>query len=473
MDAIVGKLKAQRGDTQRQSAGDDDTVVATGQAANPPPSAANADSGTAQSASGARATTASNAAVVTASQGSTADASPADAATANGAGTTTVPSDFSQPETLILATHGRWQDAKDDAGDDASTPAANVTAASQSQMATNTAQLPANPAQVIAAAVVVEPQMNAQPETNNGGALAIGAPASGHAKPAIAMAIAGDQAGVPGAGATTDGAATKPKLSGTDNTNTAASGSSGGDAQIQPSNRNFTEQAETQTAGDTALPEQTDGPASAADHATGGAPAPLTISSAGTDSSASNAPSGTGLAKVDATGLPNFGFSASSATASSTTEVAAALTTSGTSLATATPIAGLAVVIAARAKAGSNQFDIRLDPPELGRIDVRLDVNGNGQVTTHVTADRADTLQLLQSQQPQLERALDQAGLKTADNGLQFTLRDHSFAGQQNGSNSQPSSAAQLVIPDANLTPVAASQIYTRGGLGSGVDIRV
>jgi flagellar hook-length control protein FliK len=80
---------------------------------------------------------------------------------------------------------------------------------------------------------------------------------------------------------------------------------------------------------------------------------------------------------------------------------------------------------------------------------------------------------LLQSQQPQLERALEQAGLRTADNGLQFTLRDQSFAGQNNGSGAQPNSAAQLVIPDADLTPVAATQIYSRAGLGSGVDIRV
>ena len=60
-----------------------------------------------------------------------------------------------------------------------------------------------------------------------------------------------------------------------------------------------------------------------------------------------------------------------------------------------------------------------------------------------------------------------------ADNGLQFTLRDQSFAGQNNGSGAQPNSAAQLVIPDADLTPVAATQIYSRAGLGSGVEIRV
>ncbi len=178
--------------------------------------------------------------------------------------------------------------------------------------------------------------------------------------------------------------------------------------------------------------------------------------------------SGWNAAKAATEGLPNFGIVAA------TSAAPAAAATPGTAAAdAAVPIAGLAVAIASRAQAGSNQFDIRLDPPELGRIDVRLDVDRDGQVTSHVTVDRADTLQLLQSQQPQLEHALEQAGLKTADNGLQFTLRDQSFAGQNgSGGGAQPN-AAQLVIPDADLPVVQATQIYSRAGLGSGVDIRV
>ena len=185
---------------------------------------------------------------------------------------------------------------------------------------------------------------------------------------------------------------------------------------------------------------------------------------------ASNTQNGPNPAKSDTAGLPNFGFSAASAP---TPANAGATASASPNTAAAVPIAGLAVAIAARAQAGSNQFDIRLDPPELGRIDVHLDVDGDGQVTTHMTADRADTLQLLQSQQPQLERALEQAGLKTADNGLQFTLRDQSFAGQNNGSSPQQNNSAQLVIPDPDLPPVSATQIYSRVGRGSGVDIRV
>src|SRR5262249_58012007 len=52
------------------------------------------------------------------------------------------------------------------------------------------------------------------------------------------------------------------------------------------------------------------------------------------------------------------------------------------SIATAVPIAGLALQIAARAQAGNNRFEIRLDPPELGRIDVRLGVDREGRVSS-------------------------------------------------------------------------------------------
>ena len=51
--------------------------------------------------------------------------------------------------------------------------------------------------------------------------------------------------------------------------------------------------------------------------------------------------------------------------------------------------------IAGKALEGKNRFEIRLDPPELGRIEVRLDVDKDGNVTSRMTVDRADTLDLL------------------------------------------------------------------------------
>ena len=118
----------------------------------------------------------------------------------------------------------------------------------------------------------------------------------------------------------------------------------------------------------------------------------------------------------------------------------------------AIPIAGLAVEIAARAQAGQNRFEIRLDPPELGRIDVRLDIDRSGQVTSRLVVERPETLDQLRRDSAGLERALQDAGLKTAQNGLQFSLRDQGFAGRDH---SNPSSdAARLVVPDPDLAPV-------------------
>ncbi len=183
----------------------------------------------------------------------------------------------------------------------------------------------------------------------------------------------------------------------------------------------------------------------------------------------SAAQTATNTVKAATENLPTFGILATNTATAQTTATA-----SSSAPAAAVSIAGLPIAIAARAQAGSNQFDIRLDPPELGRIDVRLDVNSNGQVTSHVTVDRPETLTLLQSQQPQLERALEQAGLKTADNGMQFSLRDQSFSGQNNGGGAQPNPAQQLVIPAADLSPVETTQIYSRLNLGGGgIDIRV
>jgi len=142
----------------------------------------------------------------------------------------------------------------------------------------------------------------------------------------------------------------------------------------------------------------------------------------------------------------------------------------------AVPIEGLAVQIALNAQGGRSRFEIRLDPAELGRIDVRLDVDRHGQVTSHLTVEKPETLALLRQDAPQLQRALEDAGLKTGSNGLQFSLRDQSFADrdQSGGSERQPH---RLIISDT--APASASGSgrtvypYAAASLSGGIDIRV
>jgi flagellar hook-length control protein FliK len=139
--------------------------------------------------------------------------------------------------------------------------------------------------------------------------------------------------------------------------------------------------------------------------------------------------------------------------------------------AVAVPLAGLAVEIATQAHAGKNHFDIRLDPPELGRINVKLDVDRDGNVATQLVVDRSDTLDLLKRDASTLERALQQAGLKTSDHGLNFSLSQHAFAEHD----ATPQNGAHMVVPDDDSAPLEAlRQGYGRLlGLGGGLDIRV
>lgn len=83
----------------------------------------------------------------------------------------------------------------------------------------------------------------------------------------------------------------------------------------------------------------------------------------------------------------------------------------------------LAVSVAARAMSGAKQFEIRLDPPELGRVDVRLSIDASGKTQAHMTADQPQTLNLLQKDATSLTQALRDAGLDVSQGGLNFSLR--------------------------------------------------
>jgi hypothetical protein len=177
-----------------------------------------------------------------------------------------------------------------------------------------------------------------------------------------------------------------------------------------------------------------------------------------------------GGAKPAAEPLPNFGFTSAQGSGAMAAGGAAS-SAAGLAPAAAVALAELAVEIAARAQAGRTRFEIRLDPPELGRVDVRLDVDRDGNVSSRLIVDRSETLDLLRRDASQLERALQQAGLKMADNALEFALRDHAFRGDDGAD--RP--AARVTIADTEPAATEAiSQRYARSfGLGGGVDISV
>ncbi|WP_346730708.1 flagellar hook-length control protein FliK [Bradyrhizobium sp. 199] len=160
----------------------------------------------------------------------------------------------------------------------------------------------------------------------------------------------------------------------------------------------------------------------------------------------------------------------------STASASTATLTATAATATAVPINGIPVEIAAAIRSGRSRFDISLDPAELGRIDVRINVDRHGNVTSHLTVEKPETLQMLRQDAPQLQRALDDAGLKSGSNGLSFSLRDQNSSGQNSGQNDDNGGNARRLIISEDDTVAAApvGRGYGRMyGPSSGVDIRV
>ncbi|MEE2688337.1 MAG: flagellar hook-length control protein FliK [Pseudomonadota bacterium] len=72
---------------------------------------------------------------------------------------------------------------------------------------------------------------------------------------------------------------------------------------------------------------------------------------------------------------------------------------------------------------GSDHIRIQLKPAELGRVEVKLEVTEDGRAMAVVSAERSDTLDLLQRDAAGLRQALQDAGLNTDSNSLSFNLR--------------------------------------------------
>lgn len=100
---------------------------------------------------------------------------------------------------------------------------------------------------------------------------------------------------------------------------------------------------------------------------------------------------------------------------------------------------GLGVEIARKVDAGEDTLRVRLNPAELGRVEVTLAFDDKGRVQATMRAESQHTLSLLRQDAPELGRALDQAGIRNDAASFRFESRD----GGSNGSGTNSQSAFQ------------------------------
>lgn len=92
----------------------------------------------------------------------------------------------------------------------------------------------------------------------------------------------------------------------------------------------------------------------------------------------------------------------------------------------------VATLIQKTAKQGESQsLAIQLDPPELGRLNVRMQYDAGEPLKVHIVLEKADTMAMFLRDSHALQSALDQAGLKTDSASLSFELSQDGSAFQQ------------------------------------------
>ena len=87
----------------------------------------------------------------------------------------------------------------------------------------------------------------------------------------------------------------------------------------------------------------------------------------------------------------------------------------------ATPVRDFAMQVSRKVASGATRFQIRLDPPELGRVDINLEMKGDN-ATLRLVVERSETLDFLARDARTLERALQDAGVKADAGQMEFSL---------------------------------------------------
>lgn len=164
--------------------------------------------------------------------------------------------------------------------------------------------------------------------------------------------------------------------------------------------------------------------------------------------------------------------------------LAAATTAPTLAAATATPAAAtlasahgaemtaqLAAQIANRG-AASSSFDFSLDPQGLGRVDVSLKFDTQGQMSAVLSFDNSAAAAEAKSRAGDLQQALQQAGVDISQSGLSFTSGGGQGHGAASQGASQPAYASGPSRADAAAdTPIVSTA--ARASSAGGLDITI
>ncbi|TGY87530.1 flagellar hook-length control protein FliK [Marinicauda algicola] len=132
----------------------------------------------------------------------------------------------------------------------------------------------------------------------------------------------------------------------------------------------------------------------------------------------------------------------------------------------------LAARIAQRFSEGGRVFDIRIDPPELGRVEVRLEMGRDNRVNAVLMAEKPEALAELQRSARDLEKSLAEAGLDLGESGLSFELADQGQSHDGAGGEPAYARAFELKLDGAQQDLAASARLVPHEIYGFAIGAR-
>lgn len=127
--------------------------------------------------------------------------------------------------------------------------------------------------------------------------------------------------------------------------------------------------------------------------------------------------------------------SATTGAQTSTTDANAATTAAAADPSRLTPaaIGYLASAMVKQAGGKATSFNIELHPADLGRVDIKLQIQADGQLAARMAFDNPAAAASFQAHADELRRSLEQAGFQLSNDALSFTGGDAQTAGGGSG----------------------------------------
>lgn len=102
---------------------------------------------------------------------------------------------------------------------------------------------------------------------------------------------------------------------------------------------------------------------------------------------------------------------------------------------------------------GQRSIQVRLSPADLGTIEIELDVSDQSEIHARIAADDPRTLAMLKQDAPLIRQALEQTGLSTNSDSLNFSLRQDGQSNNRQNPEDRSGSPSKLREQDLFSDP--------------------